>query len=218
MAARTLPGIGLTGGRSAGENGWATEMNANLLKLTTLIQASVKSRVTALPGSPANGDIYIVPSPDNRIAVRDDGAWTYYTATEGWRAWVQDEDAQVVWTGTAWKQIAPSIVAVGTFSEAAPTSSQILLDWVFVEDVTFADDFAGSRATVGTTPTSTFIATIQKNGSNVGTVSISTGGMATFATTAGALSCVAGDLLTVVAPASADATIARLRITLKGTR
>lgn len=102
MAAHTLPGIGLTGGRSPGEDGWGDEMNLNLLLMSTLAQLTVKSRVTALPGSPANGDIYIIPSPDNRVAVRDAGAWTYVTPFKGIRAYLADEDALVVFNGTAW--------------------------------------------------------------------------------------------------------------------
>lgn len=217
MPSHTFPGIGLVGGRDAGEDGWATEMNNNLLLLSVTGHLTAKSRVTALPGSPTNGDIYIVPSPDNRVAVRDQGAWVYYVPTEGWRAWIADEDILVVFNGTAWAgQSAP--VSIGTFSETAPTASQILLDWLFTDATVFADEFAGSRASVGVNPTATFTANIQKNGTTVGTVAVSTGGVVTFTTTGTTVSFAAGDLLTIVAPSTADATIARLRLTLKGTR
>jgi hypothetical protein len=221
MSSRALPGLGLMGGRAAGESGWATEMNTNLLTLSATGQLAVKSRVTALPGSPTNGDIYIVPSSDgtnpNKVAVRDNGAWVYLTPSTGWRAYVIDEGMVCLFNGTAWV-FNPATVAVGTFSETAPTASQILLDWLFVEATTFADEFAGSRASVGTNPTATFNIDVRKNGSSVGTISISTGGAATFTTTGTTVSFAAGDLLTLVAPSPADATIARLRITLKGTR
>ena len=101
MAAHALPGIGLTGGRAAGEDGWADEMNANLLRLSVLTQLSVLSRVAAVPASPADGDIYIVTA-DNRVAVRDSGAWSYYVPVEGWTAWVRDSDVRVTFNGTAW--------------------------------------------------------------------------------------------------------------------
>jgi len=219
MTARNLAGpMGLTGDYSGGEDGWTASMNANLLRLSLLPQLTVKSRVTALPGSPTNGDLYIVPSGagshPNEVAARDNGGWVYITAFEGLRAWLQDEDLLVVWNGSAWVT-PPRSVSFSCFSVPAPTSSQILLDQMFVESTVFADDLAGSRASVGTNPASTFLIDVRKNGSSVGSISISTGGVATFTTTGGSLSFAAGDLLSLIAPGTTDGTIARLRITLK---
>ena len=101
MAARTLPGIGLTGGRAAGEDGWADEMNANLLRLSVLTQLSVISRVASLPASPADGDIYIVTA-DSRVAARDAGTWVYFAPIEGWSAWDRDANVRLTYNGTAW--------------------------------------------------------------------------------------------------------------------
>lgn len=219
---RTLPGLGLTGFWNEGSNGWKPGMDANLLLLSAMVQLTAKSRVTSLPGSPANGDIYIVPSGAgshaNELAVRDNGAWTYFVPAEGWRAWVSDEDAVYAWNGSAWLKTTPTPMYIGTFSDIAPTSNQILLDWLFPEAVTFADEFVGSVASVGVNPTATFAINVQKNGSSVGSISISTAGVATFTTTGTTVSFAAGDVLTLVAPASVDATIARLRITMKGNR
>lgn len=216
---RTLPGLAIKGFWTAGTSGWdgASMMDGNWLKLSVTAQLTALSRVTALPGSPTDGQIYIVPSGGdaNKVAVRDNGAWTYYVPVTGWRAWVVDEATEVVWNGTAWSAL-PRPVAIGTFSETSPLGNQILLDWVFADATVFADDFAGSRASVGTNPTATFTAVIQKNGSSVGSLAISTSGVATFATTGTTVSFAAGDLLTVVAPGTPDATIARLRLTLKG--
>lgn len=103
--ARTLPGIGLTGGFASGEDGWADAMNLNLLLISALLRGA-KSRATALPGSPTNGDIYIVPTGGadaNKVAIRDNGSWTYFTPVEGVRLWVDDENVTVVWTGSAWE-------------------------------------------------------------------------------------------------------------------
>jgi len=133
------------------------------------------------------------------------------------------ETLEVVQGGNSRKATAQAIadlkvrpVAIGTFSEIWPTASQILLDWLFTESVTFADEWLGSRGSVGTNPTATFTMTVQKNGSSVGTVSVSTGGVVTFVTTGTTVSFAAGDLLTLVAPATPDVTIARLRVTMKG--
>lgn len=85
--------------------------------------------------------------------------------------------------------------------------------------VNFAANFAGSVGTVGTNPASTAVYTIQKNGGTVGTVSISTGGVFTFASTGGtAVSFTSGDRMTIIAPNPQDTSLADVAITLVGTR
>lgn len=77
-----------------------TKLRAALLPL---IQVIALSRTTALPGSPSDGDIYIVP-PDavsnaDDIALRSEGAWIYHTPTEGWTAYVLDDNENVQFAG-----------------------------------------------------------------------------------------------------------------------
>lgn len=100
----THPNLGLTGAIPAGENGWDTLMNDNLLKLSIIPQLAVKSMVAALPGSPTNGDIHILTATAdvNKIAARDNGAWVYFTPVTGWTAYVIDVLEWRVWSGTAW--------------------------------------------------------------------------------------------------------------------
>lgn len=72
----------------------------------------VKSRTTtAQPGSPAAGDAYILPTGatgtnwagnDGKIAHYYGGSWKFWTAVEGARVWVNDEDQRVVCDGGAW--------------------------------------------------------------------------------------------------------------------
>lgn len=104
MAERTLPGLGLTGFWDLGAEGWNEGMDPNLLTLSVVAQLSVLSATTELPGSPSDGDIYIVPSGGNanRVAVRDDGSWVYLVPVEGWRAWVRDTNMLVIFDGSAW--------------------------------------------------------------------------------------------------------------------
>jgi hypothetical protein len=86
-------------------------LNAMQNRFESLIQGSVKSRTTtAQPGSPANGDRYILPTGPTgavwgtftagRIAIYYDG-WEQLTPKEGWRVWVDDEDCMVQHDGTA---------------------------------------------------------------------------------------------------------------------
>lgn len=72
----------------------------------------VKSRTTtAQPGGAADGDTYIVPAGatgtnwsgnDGKIAHYYGGSWKFWTAVEGTRVWVNDEDQLVVYNGSAW--------------------------------------------------------------------------------------------------------------------
>lgn len=107
---RTLPGIGLTGFWNLGDSSWKPGMDANLRALSALVQLSVLSRQTAIPDSPADGSIYIVPANAatnaNRIAIRDNGATTFVTPAEGWLGYVKDEDLFVKFNGTVWEVLA----------------------------------------------------------------------------------------------------------------
>lgn len=74
-----------------------------------LVRAKDKD-LTTPPGSPANGDTYIVPSGasgvwsghTNKIAHFYGGAWSYWTPIEGARLWLNDEDLVYAFNGTAW--------------------------------------------------------------------------------------------------------------------
>ena len=99
------------------------------------------------------------------------------------------------------------------------TSSDVLAVFVFTESVTFADDFALSRFKARVAATGSTVIDIQKNGSNIGTITIAPAGTTgTFATSGGATSYVAGDYMSLVAPASPDATLADSAMTFVGTR
>lgn len=107
MASRTLPGLGLNGFWTLGE-AWKSGGDENWLKLSVMAQLVVESATTALPASPANGVVYIAPGSDpnaGKVAVRDAGAWVYFTAPAGTVAWVKDQagtDKRKWFDGTAW--------------------------------------------------------------------------------------------------------------------
>lgn len=128
MADRTLPGIGLKGFWALGENGWKGDMDSNLLKLSSLVEGSALSQVTALPGSPSDGNIYIVPSSagshPNDIAVRDAGAWVYFTPLAGWRVFVADIGGFMTFDGTEWTLDTVANIPV---DPSSPTAGDIVL-------------------------------------------------------------------------------------------
>jgi len=109
MAERTLPGLGLTGFWDVGSD-YKAGMDANLRKLSVLVQPVVKSRTTILPGAGAVGDIYIVPaaagSNANQIAIWDgesgSEAWVYLVPNEGWAVHVLDTQTRVTFDGSNW--------------------------------------------------------------------------------------------------------------------
>ena len=117
--------------------------NEALGLLDAIVQLSVKDRdLASPPGSPADGDRYIVAAgatgawagEEGSIAVRQDGAWSFCAPREGWRTWVEDEDALLVFDGSGWVDVATALDAlqnltllgVGTTADATnPFSAKL---------------------------------------------------------------------------------------------
>lgn len=101
---RTFPGIALRGAWPLGSNTWKPEMDDNLRKLSALVQLVVKSRLAAVPGSPTNGDMYILTGGANvdAVAVYDDGGWIYFQPIEGWRAYDAATNEKLIFNGSDW--------------------------------------------------------------------------------------------------------------------
>nr|HPG88075.1 DUF2793 domain-containing protein [Hyphomicrobium sp.] len=85
--------------------------NEALRMLDAVVQLSVLDRhLTAPPGSPVDGDRYIVAaSPTGawagqaeKVAAYQDAAWMFYAPKEGWFAWIADENAVAVFDGVGW--------------------------------------------------------------------------------------------------------------------
>ncbi len=115
--------------------------NEALRLLDGLVQLSVLDRdLTAPPGSPADGDRYIVSSGatgdwagwDLNVALWTDGAWLRLPPRPGWRAWVEDEGLLLVYDGASWIGTTPAtlqnmaLLGVGTTADAAnPFSAKV---------------------------------------------------------------------------------------------
>jgi hypothetical protein len=119
---------------------------------------------------------------------------------------------QAVTGGGGGGKIYPVSAVVGK-----PANAQLVCIYTAAVSATFPVNFASpnSYGSVGANPTATATYTVYKNGSSVGTVAVSTGGVFTF-TTAG-FSLAAGDRLTITAPSPQDTTLADVGITLAGT-
>lgn len=95
------------------------------------------------------------------------------------------------------------------------SNGQTLARVIVPRAFTVPQNCSGSLAGPGTNATGTTVVTVKRNGSTFASISIATSGTATW-TCSSATTLAVGDVLTVVGPATADATMADLSITLAG--
>jgi hypothetical protein len=110
---------------------------------------------------------------------------------------------------------ASSTVVSGSFT-GKPTANLVLQSYVFAASATLPAGLAGSRGTAATAATATATFAIQKNGAVVGNMSFPGSATTAAFTMSSATVFNAGDVLTVVAPAAPDATLASLAWTFLG--
>lgn len=113
-------------------------VNESLRRLDALVQATAISRsIDNQPPSPAEGDAYILTAQAagadwtlmaaEGLAVYRDAEWAEITPRSGWRVWVEDEQAFMVFAAGNWVPVADSIddlqnlqrLGLGTTSDAA---------------------------------------------------------------------------------------------------
>ncbi len=148
MASRTLPGIGLNGFWTLAEDGWKDGMDSNLLNLSALVQGRALDHVSSTPGSPSNGQVYLFSSTHstqaNKIAVRDNGAWTYITPQSGWEMYDVAAGSMRRFNGSAWmisSQFAHQI-ALSDMTTALTTGTG-KAGWIVPYDCTLVEVFTG---------------------------------------------------------------------------
>lgn len=100
-----------------GAQGQGTRMNMNMRVLDTLVCGRVLDRDLATPpGSPSEGDAYIVAtsgtgdwaSQDGNIAYYTGSAWKFVTPAEGFVLRVTDENVRIEYDGASWQRIPTS--------------------------------------------------------------------------------------------------------------
>lgn len=101
---------------AAGQSQKHVTVNEAFRILDAAVQLSVKDKdLAAPPGSPADGDCYIVAGSatgawvgqSGKIAYCVDAAWRFLVPKPGWTTWVNDEDRHYVYSGSAWR-LAPA--------------------------------------------------------------------------------------------------------------
>lgn len=112
--------------------------NESFRRLDTLVQMSAKSAsLAAEPAAPAEGDAYILPaSPSGAnwaamaagsVAVFQDGQWTGFPASAGWRSYVEDAAAFFAFNGAEWIEevssgLAATVPSLGVNTAADATN------------------------------------------------------------------------------------------------
>jgi hypothetical protein len=108
--------------------------NEAFLRLDALLQLNVISgSVTTPPGSPAEGDKYIVPTgatgawsgQTNKVALRMSGGWVFFTPRTGWLGWNAALGAFVSWDGTTWATLSLSGGGGGGVADNSVTNAKL---------------------------------------------------------------------------------------------
>lgn len=192
---------------------------------------AISNVVTVPPGSPSDGDMYIVGAGatgtwsghDDELAYYRSSSWVFITPQEGWHCWVLSSGAWFMYqsASTGWVLALEAFYFdIGGGCNGAPAASQVLLRAIMVRSISFDNDFAGSQAEAEVAATAQTDFDVQKNGSSIGYFRFAAAGTAaTFVTSgSGDETFSAGDVLKVVAPASPDATLANIAFTFAGTK
>jgi len=122
----------------------------------------------------------------------------------------------VTWGGPQGAPGAAANFDIALFVGRRPDPSEVVARYAFTANVVFPTGLAGSRASAGTAATGSPAFSLRRNGVEFGTCSFS-GATGSFSSPSGA-NFVPGDVLTVVAPASVDATLEDISITLANQR
>jgi hypothetical protein len=107
-------------------------------------------------------------------------------------------------------------VDIGFVYSGLPLNGQTI-NYPMNQALTLKAALAGSHFSVGTNPASTATYTLKKNGSSIGTIAISTGGVFT-PTFASDVSFAAGDIFNIIAPSPQDTTLADVGLNFKFTK
>ena len=127
--------------------------NEALASLDGLVQLAVASRTTATPPVlPGEGEAYLCPAGssgefaghDDEVALFTGGAWRFHAPGEGWRAWVADEAALVVYRAGAWEVLAGAGLGILGVNATADATNRLA---VRSEAALFSAIEAGSGGT-----------------------------------------------------------------------
>lgn len=200
-------------------------INNSLLILDAIVQLSVLDMIqTTPPGSPTEGDRYLVAATatgdwlgwENTIASFLDGTWVQLIPKDGWALWDQDTSVKYTYTSSNWVA-SGGVYDLGMQYSGTPVDTEILARLKMVRTVNLAADFAGADGDIEVNPASGHVINVTRNGVSIGSISIDTSGVFTFATVGGAEVVLAvGDLIRFIAPNPTLGDDLSMAITLPG--
>lgn len=172
--------------------------------------ASVISVLAAAPGSPADGDSYLVAvgasgdwaGHDNEVAEwnADEGAWEFSEPSEGFQLWINDDDVTLVFNGSTWTTIGETVVE--GFGELDPRIGIRLIEHFEA----FTGSFVGGRWVTSTLGTGADVAGIVEAG-HPGILRLRTGTTATGLARAADLAGIADTAETGFIPGGGEITL-----------
>lgn len=116
-----------------------------LNRLDATVQASVQDKdLTAPPGSPSEGDLYLVAASatgdwsgqEDALAHYIGGVWAFLTPNTGWRVFAEDESAFYVYDGSAWVAVdtLPTMPTLQSYTVATVPSAATSGRLIYVTD------------------------------------------------------------------------------------
>lgn len=205
-------------------------VNAALRTLEASINIMARGYQNDPPVDPEEGDRYLVgDSPTGAWVGHEQdlayysGGWQFLDPLPGWRAYIPgdseyvfDESSSGYWLPGGGG--GPPPYDVGAMVTGAPDPDAICLRYKFPREVTFAAGLSPSQGVAGVAATAETNFDIQLNGVSVGTMTFAAAATnATFDMSSETV-LEEGDVLTVVAPTTPDATLADISFVLSGTR
>jgi len=186
----------------------------------TLTDDQARNAIITLTGTLTGNRNLIAPARTKIYAVYNNtsGAFTVTVKTSGGTGVVvpQKGRAVVYCDGTNVVALTSDAYDMAAMKAGKPAASEVIMRFVCVRPFTIPQDFAQSRAVAGVAATASTTFDCKKNGAAAfGTFNFA--GAATVATftLASATAFAPGDILTIVAPASPDATLADVAITIR---
>lgn len=205
-------------------------VNAALRTLEAAMQISALGYQNSPPGSPAEGDRYLVGDTPTgawtghaQEVAYYSGGWQFLQPLPGWRAYVvgdseyvYDESSSGYWLPGGGG--GPPPYDVGAMVTGVPDADAVCLRYQFPREVTFAAGLSPSQGVADVAATSETDFDIQRNGVSVGTMTFAAAASSATFSMASETVFEVGDVLLVIAPSSPDATLADLSFVLAGTR
>lgn len=209
-------------------------VNAATRALEQYAQLLTLDKDLSSPPAAVDGDAYIVASGasgawsgwENSIAYYS-GGWLRIEPRAGAMAYVADEDAYYKYSDGSpgsWDLLdigggaSSQPYDIGAQIPSSPSASLVMLRYKFPRTVVFPASLTDSQGTAGTAATAQTDFDIRRNGVSVGTMRFAAAGTSASFIAASQQTYNAGDILTVIAPASPDATLAGVSFVLAGTR